>query len=189
MKTSCALLVAILLWVKCSTNFSDLNKYKVNNELNNAFLSNIKNDSIRGASLLKFESKLNGTQTNHNQLAYSYSFKRNDTVFIFFPFVLPDIKLSLIQDNYKIEVSYITDIAKTFLDGNASGTYYEAKLNYHDLILKNNSFNIGDTLRGIIEFETKPFRYGGGKRIDHISGPFMAIIRTADDLPPPYLIP
>jgi hypothetical protein len=71
----------------------------------------------------------------------------------------------------------------TFLDGNINGTYYKAKFEYHSLVLKNNSFNIGDTLAGNIDFETEPFRYVKSNRRDHVSGPFITIIHNRDDLP------
>ncbi len=108
------------------------------------------------------------------------AYKCNDTMFLFFSPINAHVDFLLTKKGYKVSLRYITDIEGTYPDNKKAGIFIEPELKYSKMILNDNSFNIGDTLRGYFEIETKPFFYNKNKDIDRYFVQFITIIRPYD---------
>ena len=110
----------------------------------------------------------------------------NDTVTIFFNDARDCyVNYYLINGNYKVDISYNTDIGGTYPDDKKyGGTGFVPKISFEKLVLNTKKkINIKDTIFGYLEFETKPFkRKDCNNFVEKVKGPFVVIVKNKKDM-------
>lgn len=174
----------ILCFMLFSCSEDNCYNYKLENNYKDSILNSVfKNANTKGIN------KLNDSLFFENDTLFKTAFnsceavRGSDTVYLYFIDFDYFTTFKIFKNHYSVELKILDKYKDVILIENnhiLDGYNYSPELAYHSLMLKNENFNIGDTIIGSYTIKTKEFQYDFKYRISSFNSPFIMIIQKRD---------